>query len=401
VIVPAWSTTDELPNRSDIVVVGGGIAGTSAAYHVARSGKEVALLERGAVGSGATSAAVGVLSPPIRQPFHETAHFLGIGPATSLWRFAQRSIEGLAEMLESTGAAEAAELDLSGGYVLAEPHSLHALQHAFNALQHAGLPVEWLTAEEIRSWCSCAHGFSGGYRIRGGGAIAPGQTALAIARAAEAEGARVFENVDVSGVTREGDHFLCAAGNTQIICRTVVYATHTDTRRFSPFLEHEIVPIRGQGFRTGPIPRVFDGSFATHRKLNVWRQDAAGRLLVGGWRHDAWTRAYGKDSPEVDPTLQTDLLRWFESAFPELGPFKVRERWSGVFGWTADFLPLVGPVPGAEGEFVTSGFSGGGLPFAFESGRVIATLISGEDPPEGASLFAPERFSQRAAQSPR
>ncbi len=393
-IVPAWDFSDELPGFVDVVVVGGGIAGTSAAYHAAQSGLEVVLVERGSVGSGTTSAAVGVLSPPIRQPFHETARFSGIEQAKKLWEFAQRSIEGLAEMLESTEAADTAELDLAGGYVLAESHSLHEVRDAFRALEQAGLPVDWLTAEDIRSWCSSAHGFAGGYRIRGGGAIAPGQTAVAIAKAAEAEGARIFENVDVSGVHRTDEGFVCSANGSELRCGSVVHATHTDTRRFSPFLEQEIVPIRGQGFKTEPMERVFEGSFATHWKLNVWRQDAVGRLLVGGWRHDAWTRAYGKDSPEVDPGLQTDLLRWFEAAFPELGPFKVRERWSGVFGWTADFLPLVGSVPGADGEFVISGFSGGGLPFAFESGRVIANLITGEEAPEGASIFAPERFER-------
>ncbi len=141
------------------------------------------------------------------------------------------------------------------------------------------------------------------------------------------------------------------------------------------------------------MDRVFEGSFTTHWKLNVWRQDAEGRLTVSGWRHDAWSRSYNQESPEVDPILQGDMVRWFESTFTELGPLDVRERWSGVFGWTADFLPLVGPIPGgSENEYVTSGFSGGGLPFAFEAGRTVASLVTGTTPSQGSEIFDPARF---------
>jgi glycine/D-amino acid oxidase-like deaminating enzyme len=172
----------------------------------------------------------------------------------------------------------------------------------------------------------------------------------------------------------------------------VVYATHVDSRRFSAFVGDEIVPIRGQGMVTGPGVHTVRGAFATHWKLNVWRSDNEGRMILGGWRHDAWDRAYWKMNPEVDHHLQEDIQGWFEQAFPDLAPMDVHRRWSGIFGWTADYLPLVGPLPGRMGELVISGFSGGGLPFAFEAGRVIASIVSEGDPVPGGELLNPRRF---------
>ena len=58
----------------------------------------------------------------------------------------------------------------------------------------------------------------------------------------------------------------------------------------------------------------------------------------------------------------------------------------------SDYLPLVGPLPGAPDELVISGFSGGGLPFAFECGRVLAHAVAGREPVPGGALFNPRRF---------
>ncbi|HSM61301.1 MAG TPA: FAD-binding oxidoreductase [Longimicrobiales bacterium] len=383
----------EFPERVDVVVVGGGIAGTSTAHHLARAGVRTLLLERGRIGSGATAAAIGVLSPPMRQPFDETVHFRGANTARTIWELALRSVAGLGVLLQERGKAEETELDLSGGHVLADAHTLHQVEGSFRALEQARLPVEWLTGERVRE-VSGGRGFLGGYRIEGGGALNPGRTAVALAGIAEEEGAAVVEEVDVGEVRRTGGVLECETGRGPVRAEMVVYATHVDSRRFSAFLGDEIVPIRGQGMiAEGTGMRRYAGSFATHWKLNVWRSDAPGRLHLGGWRHDAWDRSYWKVRPEIDEPLQENIQGWYESAFPDQAPLSVVRRWSGIFGWTADYLPLVGPLPGRTGELVVSGFSGGGLPFAFESGRIIASIVKGTEPIEGSELFNPRRFA--------
>jgi gamma-glutamylputrescine oxidase len=391
-MVPQQSFAAELPATADVVVVGGGIAGTSAAYHLARAGVKTVLLERDRIGSGATAAAVGLLSPPMRQPFNETVHFRGQETAKRIWDFALRSVAGLAALLEARGEAAAAELDVSGGYVLAESHTLHEVEASHSALHDAGMPVEWLTAQEVRT-LTHGKGLHGGYLIEGGGCVSPGPAAEALARAAVDAGATVIERLDVDKTRHESGFMHCETNKGEVKCEMVVYATHVDSRRFSAFVGDEIVPIRGQGMVTAPGVLTVQGAFATHWKLNVWRSDQHGRLILGGWRHDAWDRSYWKTRPEVDHHLQEDIQGWFEQVFPDYAPLDVQRRWSGIFGWTADYLPLVGPLPGRTGELVISGFSGGGLPFAFEAGRVIASIVTEGDPVPGGDLLNPRRFA--------
>jgi len=380
-----------LPERTDVLVIGGGIAGTSTLYHLARNGVEATLVEKERVGMGATEAAVGVLAPPLRQPFHETAHDRGPDAAREIWEFALRSMAGLGEALTELGAREEAGLDLRGGHLLAEPHSVHQVRLSFEALEAAGFPVRWMSPGEVEDACG-GKGFSGGYHLEGGGAISPGATARVLARGATEAGARVVEGVTVEDVTRRDGSLVCETSDGPVNASMVVYATHVDSRRFSALVGDEVVPIRGQGLaaEVEGLPEQV-GCFSTHWKLNVWRQDPRGTLYLGGWRHDAWDRSYWKTRPELDERLQHDLETWFQAVFPRV-KVKVVRRWSGIFGWTSDYLPLVGPLPGAPDELVISGFSGGGLPFAFECGRVLANAVADRDPVPGGALFNPRRF---------
>ncbi len=385
------SEPDDLPERTDVLVVGGGIAGTSTLHHLVQAGVEATLVERDRVGGGATQAAVGVLSPPLRQPYHETVKDRGADTAREIWDFALRSVARLGEALRELGAEEEAGLDLRGGTVLAEPHSAHQTRLSCEALDAAGFGVRWMDSEEVAA-LSGGRGFVGGYRLEGGGSLSPGPTARALARGAIEEGGRVLEGITVRGVERSGGELVCRTEEGDIRAAMVVYATHVDSRRFSALLGDEIVPIRGQGLAAEVRGlAAMPGGFATDWKTNVWRRDSDGLLHLGGWRHDAWDRSYWKTRPEIDERLQGNLEDWFRAAFPE-AQLTVMRRWSGIFGWTSDFLPLVGPLPGAPDELVVSGFSGGGLPFAFEAGRVLAAAVAGEDPVPGASILNPRRF---------
>lgn len=367
------------------------MTGASTAYHLATLGVDVVLLERGGIGGGATAAVVGVLSPPLRQPFHETVHFRGRDEATRLWRFSEASIQGLANLLKDRGYAESAGLDLSGAYVLAEPHTHHQVKLAYSALAKAGIDVAWIPPDEVRRLCD-GQGFTGGYRIEGGGSLDPGATTMALTQFAEEAGARIIEDVDVTGTEAKAAGIVCTADGAELHCDAVVYAAHINSGRFSAFVREEIVPIRSQGFSSAPVSTLFRGSFSTHWKLNVWRQNAAGRILMSGWRHDAWDRAYGKAEFAVDEHLQDDILRWFESYFPASSPLEMKDRWSAVFGLTADFLPMVGAIPGSPNEYVIGAFGGGGIPFAFECGRSIAHEIVGRSAVPGSEIFSPARF---------
>ncbi len=380
------------PTEVDTVVIGGGVAGASTLYHLAQDGVEALLVERGTVAGGATSAAIGILSPPVRQPFHEMARHRGIDVATRVWRFALDSVAGLAQALRAVSAEDEAELDLSGGTVLAEPHTEHEVREAFEALRGAGFAVRWLEGAHVREGLG-GRGFVGGYLIEGLGSIHPGTTARALVRTATMGTATVREGVSVTEVSRDGDGLVCATSAGVVRARSVVHATHVDGGRFAALLNDAVVPVRGQALSARLVGGgSFSGAFSTDRKLNLWRTTRTGRLLLSGWRNDAWDRAYRRTRADVDPHLQDDLEAWFSQAFPGLRLTDVH-RWGGIFGWTADFLPLVGGLPGRPGEVAIAGFSGGGLPFAFACGRLAADAALGRAHPADLDFLAPERFA--------
>jgi glycine/D-amino acid oxidase-like deaminating enzyme len=378
--------------ETDVVIVGGGIAGTCAAYHLAASGVRVMLLERDVVGGGATGTAVGVLLPPLFQPFHETVRFRGTRVAQNVWRFALRSVAGLADLLESRGAVAATGLDRTGGYVLADGESLTEVERACRALESAGLPVDWLSRDRVHEIAG-GGGFLGGYRIEGGGCVSPMPTVRAVADAAREAGAVILEATGVDDVHRREGRLACDTNHGRILAEMVIYATHVDARRFSAFVGDEIVPIRGQAMMVESGAPTFKGGFSTHWKLNVWRSDPEGRLIMGGWRSDAWDRSYWKATPRLDEELQDSLEGWFRSTLSGMGGYAIGRRWSGIYGWTADYLPLVGPLPGRPGELILSGFSGGGLSLAFEAGRAVAAMVTDGEPVPGTRLFNPRRFT--------
>ncbi|MBT8405320.1 MAG: FAD-binding oxidoreductase, partial [Gemmatimonadetes bacterium] len=365
----AGAAAESLPAEADVVVIGGGIAGASTLYHLAEAGVDALLLERGSVGGGATSAAVGILSPPVRQPFHEMSHSRGVETASRIWRFALDSVRTLGEALEAEDAEEATELDLSGGTVLAEPHTQHEVREAFQALSQAGFPVRWIDAATVRDEVG-GRGFTGGYLIEGLGSMHPGEVARVLVDAACARSAALREGVTVERVVDEDNRHLCVTDRGEVRARSVVFAAHTGGAAFVPLVREAVVPVLGQALSGRIVGEGrFRGAFATDRKLNVWRSTPEGRLALSGWRHDAWDRAYRRTRSELDRHLQDDLEAWFSQAFPHIRLTDV-SRWSGIFGWTADYLPMVGSLGGPGSRVVVAGFSGGGLPFAFRSGLV-------------------------------
>ena len=124
--------------------------------------------------------------------------------------------------------------------------------------------------------------------------------------------------------------------------------------------------------------------------------------IAGGMRDITPTKEVNSDdveslNPSVSSALREYLPKHFSSAVPvALHSIRIEREWVGIMGFTPDSLPVIGPLAGRQRQYIAAGYTGHGMPFAFEAGSNIADMIaSPEDshmPEAFVPIFLPARF---------
>ena len=348
-----------------MTIVGGGIAGLSAAYALAREGARVMVVERSGVATGATGRNAGFVLAGVGENFVAACRRYGPERATRVWRFTMTN----RVLLRSVARRHGIDCDLAWN----------------GSLQMAGDEEEWgeiresarqLTGHGVRVSLDperCAA------RYEEDGELHPVRFARGLAAAAESRGARIHEGTDARSVRPDAvatDGGTIRAGSV-LVC-TNGYAEHLVPRS-------RVVPIRGQMLATAPLGRrVFACPVYAHRGYRYWRQTADGRVLVGGWRNTALEEETGEEARPTD-RIQSQLDAFLLEHRVDAA---VTHRWAGIMGFSHDGLPYIGRR--SDGVFVLGGFAGHGNAFAIAGGELVASLIRTGHHPD-ADLFDPER----------
>jgi glycine/D-amino acid oxidase-like deaminating enzyme len=122
-----------------------------------------------------------------------------------------------------------------------------------------------------------------------------------------------------------------------------------------------------------------------------------GRLAIGGCRTADLDAEYTSDERTTGPVQRA--IERFVSERLGLAGARITHRWAGIMGFSADLLPVVGPVPGRDGLHVAGGYSGVGNVQGFVCGRIVADLIAGRPHPLAAPLSV-SRFGLRPSGPP-
>jgi gamma-glutamylputrescine oxidase len=133
-----------------------------------------------------------------------------------------------------------------------------------------------------------------------------------------------------------------------------------------------------------PYPRPH---YARHG-FDYWQQTPDNRLVLGG-RRDASLETEFTNDETITDAIQRELTAFATELLGEEPT--VEHRWPGIFGSTDDSLPLVGPVPGQDGVWVSAGYSGHGNVMGLACGELVAQAILGTPAPE-LELFDPARL---------
>jgi glycine/D-amino acid oxidase-like deaminating enzyme len=207
----------------DVAVVGGGLTGTLAAHEFARAGARVVLLEAGRLGSGATGAGLGLVSPGPGVPFSTLRDRFGLRDARWIWETARRSALDLAAFLRRAGVR--CDLTPVEEVLLAVGDAQIArLEREHQALKDAGLDVAWLPARRARA----SYGAEALAALKLGGAstIDPLRACLAVARRLHrAGGGLVFERSPVTRVRAARKSVTLTTTEGTVVASTVVLAT--------------------------------------------------------------------------------------------------------------------------------------------------------------------------------
>jgi glycine/D-amino acid oxidase-like deaminating enzyme len=361
--------------RADIVVVGAGYTGLSAALHAAERGADVVVLDVAEPGWGASGRNGGQIIPGLKHEPDELEHQYGEATGRRMWQIAGTAADFVFDLVARHKIACHAQ---RCGWIAAAPHAraLESLRARTEQWQRRGAPVELLDAARIAELTGTA-AYIGGMLDRRAGALQPLAYARGLAQAAQRAGAAIHGGSAVTRLEPSAGTWRATTAGGTVSARTVILATNAYSDDLWPGLARTVLPVQSYQVATAPLPaearrQVLPGGQVVsdlRRILFYFRLDPDGRLLMGG---------RGPLHDRGDPALFARLEATARRLFPQIGAVRWEHRWSGRVALTADHLPhLHEPRPGVLGAL---GYNGRGVAMATVMGRLLADRALGATP---------------------
>jgi glycine/D-amino acid oxidase-like deaminating enzyme/nitrite reductase/ring-hydroxylating ferredoxin subunit len=373
--------------RADVVVVGAGMAGLSAAYELS-AGKSVIVLDRGELAGGMSSRTTAHLNTSIDDLYSELIRKRG---ETEAQLYCKARIAAL-DRIEEIQRSEKIDCDfrrLDGYLFPATADDVSTLEEEIEACHRAGLTgVEWVDSAPIPG---ARTGRS--LRFPRQARFHPRRYLDGLIRCIERNGGKLFAGTPVVGVTEEaGEARIQTKGGSVVRAGAAVIATN------SPINDWIAIHTKQAPYRTYVIAgRVKRGSAPDALYWDTLDPYHYVRLQPGDETHD-WLIVGGEDhktaqADDAEERLQK-LQTWAKPLFPGLG--KIEYTWSGQILEPVDYLPYSGRNPGNETIFVHTGDSGEGLNNALIGSMLLKDLIVGRENALAEALD-PGRVTLKAA----
>lgn len=353
--VSIWQDTaiwPALPHRredADICIIGAGVVGSTLATFLARAGKSVLVLEARDVALGASGRNAGHIIAAGRGDYHTAIEQHGRAAAREFRELSLRSRAIVKQFLDDYGGW----YEQPGSMKFAStPEEARALEASARALAADGYDVEWLAVDPT------GRGFSGA--LVQAGDIAT-QSYWLVTQIMAHSGAVVIPNCAVRRIAQEGNTVVVHGQRATVRAKQVCLCTNAYSRTLHPYFADKIFPTRGQMLATAPTGRFVERMMGANWGYEYFRQLPDGRFLIGGGRDHFVDEEVGYNDHETTPHLQAELEAFLGRHFPELRGVPIEHRWSGIMGYTADEMPLVGRLPDLPNVYFAAGFTGGGM----------------------------------------
>ena len=231
------------------------------------------------------------------------------------------------------------------------------------------------------------------------GDLQPAALVRVLAAAAAERGARIHEHSPPPVPSPRDPAGVLPRRGGVVEADAVVVTGDGAIAQLLPELDGIVYPVRGQVLATAPIPGGGPLRYPTHSQhgFMYYRPTADGRIVLGGGRLEHLEDEYTADE-QTTPPVQAQLDRFLADELGLAG-VPVTNRWAGIMGFSADLMPLAGPLPSRPGVYVAGGYSGVGNVQGYACGRLVADLIATGHHPD-AEEVSPARF-EHLLQPPR
>ncbi|ASW02684.1 NAD(P)/FAD-dependent oxidoreductase [Paraburkholderia aromaticivorans] len=375
-------------NEADVIVIGGGIMGTTTAFFLRQRNRSVILLERGLTGQQAS----GVNFGGIRRQGRALPQLAMANRALRTW---QRAAELLGEDVEF----------LPSGHTRVCYHEKDVEnfdQYAIDARAY-GLELDVLHGEAMfRRFPFLGREVLAASISPLDGHANPRLAAPAFGRAAARRGAQVIEGTEIVRVEKDASRFRVesAGGDVYWAAQLVICAGAWASRLTEQF--GEPVPLTARGPQmcvTEPVPYVFKSSMGVFTSIKeesiYFRQIPRGNIIVGGGPAGPADAVTSRAS--VLPVNTVRQLAQMRRLVPALAPLHVIRVWSGVESYLPDSEPVIGPSGQVDGLFYAFGFSGSGFQIGPGVGETLAELVDTGSTPIPLDPFSIRRFAKQPA----
>jgi len=368
-------------SEADVVIVGGGFTGLSAALHLAERGRSVVLLEAEQPGWGASGRNGGQVNPGLKHPPAELRARFGKDMGDRMTDLSGGAGDLVFDMIERYDIRCDAQRT---GWIRAAvtPKDLAVLEETGRQWRACGAEMEPLDAAEAADLLG-TRVYAGGLIDRRGGNLHPLNYALGLADAAERAGARLHGGSRVASISSDDRAATVRTeAGREITANSALVCTNAYTGDLVAPLGRTVLPVTSVQVATAPLGDNLSGTILpqghspsdTRRLLLYFRKDAAGRFIMGGRgaMNDGSIRARQKALRDASIAL-----------YPQLEGAEWTHAWGGDVAVTADHAPHLHRI--APRVMAGLGYNGRGVAMATAMGTVLADWADGK--PEAELSF--------------
>lgn len=370
--LPALTTTP--PDRTDVLILGGGYTGLSAAITCADEGANVTVIDAAIPGQGASTRNGGMFGAHPRLPYETMKSRYGATTAAACYDESVAAFEFTRELIRR----EAIDCDLqfTGRIQMAWSRADHDAQKRLveSVTSQSAMNMELIDRNELANEIRTDR-YYGAIRFPGHAALHPRKFHDGLLAAAIRKNVALVRDFPVSAIRREAGRFVAASGSSTVLADRIIVATNGYTRGLSSWLRRRVFPLPSFIIATEPIPAETLSRLAPGRRMMVETRAQhsyfrispdGGRIVFGG------RAAMQPISPE---RAAKRLFETMTDIWPELKETRLTHSWSGFTGYSFSHMPAVGSH---DGFHFAAGYSGSGVAMAPYLGMKVAYQALGD-----------------------